>query len=418
LRIATFCFEGRDNSDTRRTITHANSLAFEFSQVEIRNRSEPMLLSQFDYSLPPELIAQAPPPQREASRLLVLDRRVGTIAHRRFSDVLEYLRAGDVLVINDTRVIPARLFGTFEAGGSVEILLVRPVGDDCWEAMVKPAKPARVGRRLELACGHLPVTVETLGIHGRRILRLPTNVNLRTILDAYGVMPLPPYIKRKVESREAGKSQSGQSLRDFEEQDFADGGDGPHDSGVNGRLDRDRYQTVYAREDGAVAAPTAGLHFTEDILAQATGLGAQLAPITLHVGPGTFLPVRAEAIADHQMEAERYTISEATAETVNTAKAEGRRVIAVGTTSVRTLEHAARLRGRVRAGVGSADLFITPGFRFRIVTTFLTNFHLPRSTPLILVAAFAGLDRTRQAYDAAIAERYRFYSYGDAMLIV
>ncbi len=385
-----------------------------------------MLLSQFDYSLPPELIAQAPPPQREASRLLVLDRRVGTIAHRRFSNVLEYLRAGDVLVINDTRVIPARLFGTFEAGGSVEILLVRPVGDACWEAMVKPAKPARVGRRLELACGHLPVTVETLGIHGRRILRLPANVNLRTILDAYGVMPLPPYIKRRVETRdprpETGKSHRksllGESLRDFKERGSTDEADGLNESGVNRQLDRDRYQTVYAREDGAVAAPTAGLHFSEEILAEATALGVQLAPITLHVGPGTFLPVRSEAIAEHQMEAERYTISEANAEIVNTAKAEGRRVIAVGTTSVRTLEHAARSHGRVRAGVGSADLFITPGFRFRIVTTFLTNFHLPRSTPLILVAAFAGLDRTRQAYDAAIAERYRFYSYGDAMLIV
>ena len=381
-----------------------------------------MLLSQFDYSLPPELIAQAPSPQREASRLLVLERRTGTIAHRRFSDVLGYLRAGDVLVINDTRVIPARLFGTFEAGGSVEILLVRPVGDDCWEAMVKPAKPARVGRRLELACGHLAVTVETLGIHGRRILRLPTNVNLHAILDAYGVMPLPPYIRRRAEKEGAGKrpptSQSGDSLSDFEELDFADEADGPNDSGSIRQLDRDRYQTVYAREDGAVAAPTAGLHFTEDILAQATALGVHVAPITLHVGPGTFLPVRSEAIAEHQMEAERYTISEATAEIVNTAKTEGRRVIAVGTTSVRTLEHAARSHGRVRAGFGSADLFITPGFRFQIVTTFLTNFHLPRSTPLILVAAFAGLDRTRQAYNAAIAERYRFYSYGDAMLIV
>jgi S-adenosylmethionine:tRNA ribosyltransferase-isomerase len=386
-----------------------------------------MLLSQFDYSLPPELIAQAPPPQREASRLLVLDRRIGTIAHRRFSDVLEYLRAGDVLVINDTRVIPARLFGTFETGGSVEILLVRPVGDDCWEAMVKPAKPARVGRRLELACGHLPVTIETLGIHGRRILRLPANVNLRAILDAYGVMPLPPYIKRRPENRELRpetgkghpKSQSGDNLRDFEERGSTDEADGLNDSGVNRQLDRDRYQTVYAREDGAVAAQTAGLHFTEDILAQATALGVQVAPITLHVGPGTFLPVRSEAIADHQMEAERYTISEATADTVNTAKAEDRRVIAVGTTCVRTLEHSAHLaRGRIRAGVGSADLFITPGFRFQIVTTFLTNFHLPRSTPLILVGAFAGLDHIRNAYAAAIAERYRFYSYGDAMLIL
>jgi S-adenosylmethionine:tRNA ribosyltransferase-isomerase len=378
-----------------------------------------MLLSQFDYTLPPELIAQEPAPRRDAARLLVLDRRADQIEHRAFPDLTAHLRAGDVLVLNDTRVMPARLFGTFDTGGSVEILLVRPVDSECWEAMVKPAKPARVGRRLQLACGHLEAVVVTLGIHGRRILRLPASVDLRAILNSYGVMPLPPYIKRHPEppagdaggkdtQGEPGEPEGAQDERvEFETA-----------AGGQQRIDRERYQTVYAREEGAVAAPTAGLHFTQDLLARLTAMGVEIAPVTLHVGPGTFLPVRSEAIADHRMEPERYTIPEATADAVNTAKAEGRRVVAVGTTSVRTLEHAALHRGLVRPGAGNADLFITPGFRFQVVSVFLTNFHLPRSTPLILVAAFAGLDRTRRAYLTAIAERYRFYSYGDAMLIL
>ena len=365
-----------------------------------------MLLSQFDYDLPADLIAQEPAPERDAARLLVLDRASGRIEHRTFADVPEYLRPGDVLVLNDTRVMPARLFGVFDDGKSVEVLLVRPAGDQCWEAMVKPAKPARVGRRLSLACGHLETEVVTLGIHGRRVLRLSADADLQEVLDSYGVVPLPPYIKRRVESREprAEKPPTGPAPT--------------LDSGLSALgSDKDRYQTVYAREDGAVAAPTAGLHFTPELLDRIRDLGVHIASVTLHVGPGTFLPVRTEELSQHRMESERYTIPEATAEAVNMARREKRRVVAVGTTSVRTLEHAAMGRRQVPVGSGDADLFITPGFRFRVADVFLTNFHLPRSTPLVLVAAFAGLEATRRAYLDAIAHRYRFYSYGDAMLI-
>jgi S-adenosylmethionine:tRNA ribosyltransferase-isomerase len=367
-----------------------------------------MLLTQFDYDLPPDLIAQEPAPERDAARLLALDRASGRIEHRTIADFPEYLRPGDVLVINDTRVLPARLFGVFDDGKSVEVLLVRPAGDQCWEAMVKPAKPARVGRRLSLACGHLETEVATLGLHGRRVLRLPPAADLRGILDSYGVVPLPPYIKRRAarhEPRATTETAEAQS-----ESRLAARGS---------RLDsdRDRYQTVYAREDGAVAAPTAGLHFTPELLDRIRDLGVHICPVTLHVGPGTFLPVRTEDLSEHRMESERYTIPERTADAVNAAKREKRRVVAVGTTSVRTLEYAARGRREVPVGSGDADLFITPGFRFRVVDVFLTNFHLPRSTPLVLVAAFAGLEATRRAYLEAIANRYRFYSYGDAMLI-
>jgi S-adenosylmethionine:tRNA ribosyltransferase-isomerase len=368
-----------------------------------------MLLTHFNYDLPPDLIAQEPAPERDASRLLVLYRASGRIEHRTFGDLPDYLQPGDALVINDTRVIPARLFGVFDDGTSVEVLLVQPAGDQCWEAMVKPAKLARVGRRLLLACGHLEATVVTTGLYGRRVLRLPEHVDLRKILDSYGVVPLPPYIKRRAVSREPRAATA------------------PGDADSESRLvargswldaDRDRYQTVYAREEGAVAAPTAGLHFTPALLDRIRDLGVHICPMTLHVGPGTFLPVRVEDISQHRMESERYTIPEGTADAVNAARREKRRVVAVGTTSVRALEHAAKDRRAVPAGSGDADLFITPGYRFRVANVFLTNFHLPRSTPLVLVAAFAGLETTRRAYLEAIARRYRFYSYGDAMLIL
>ena len=362
--------------------------------------TQPTLLSQFDYVLPPELIAQEPAAERDAARLMVLDRATGAIAHRRFSDLPAHLAPGDVLIINDTKVLPARLYGVFEDGTSVEVLLVQPAGAQCWEALVKPAKHARIGRRLLLACGHLEATVETLGLYGRRVLRLADQADLRAILEAYGVMPLPPYIKRRAASREP---------RAATEEAGATGNRG---------ADRERYQTVYAAKEGAVAAPTAGLHFTPALLESLRSLGVHVCPLTLHVGPGTFLPVRVEDLSQHRMETERYTIPEETAAAVAEARAAGRRVLAVGTTSVRSLEHAARERGGIRTGGGAADLFITPGFQFRAVTTFLTNFHLPRSTPLILVAAFAGLELTRRAYTEAIAARYRFYSYGDAMLIL
>jgi S-adenosylmethionine:tRNA ribosyltransferase-isomerase len=370
-----------------------------------------MRLYDFDYQLPPELIAQQPASERDAARLMVLHRQSSRMDHRQFADLPEYLRPGDVLIVNDTKVIPARLFGTFEDGKSVEVLLVRPLEDQCWEALIKPAKPARLGRQLILACGRLMVTVAAQGIHGRRILRLPADVDLRVILRSYGVMPLPPYIKRNLpgcETRtEISTSTAGHSDRrvpgarlSARENDF------------------ERYQTVFAQEEGAVAAPTAGLHFTAALLDRIRGQGVLVHPVTLHVGPGTFQPVRVEDISEHQMEPERYAVPEETARAVKMAKVEGRRVIAIGTTSVRTLEHAANKNGTVEAGEGEADLFITPGYRFRIVDVLLTNFHLPRSTLLMLVSAFAGLEGIQRAYADAIAKRYQFYSYGDAMLIL
>jgi S-adenosylmethionine:tRNA ribosyltransferase-isomerase len=361
-----------------------------------------MRLSDFDYSLPAELIAQTPAAQRDAARLLVLTRRPVRIAHQAFGDIPRLLHAGDVLVLNDTRVIPARLFGTYEGGKSVEVLLIQPAGEDCWGALVKPAKYARPGAQMVLACGHLPVTVVSQGTHGRRVLRLPVDADLRAILNSYGVMPLPPYIKRRTPGREL-RPANGEQLS-------LGSGDWGDDWG--------RYQTVYAREEGAVAAPTAGLHFTAALLEELHALGVRVHTITLHVGPGTFLPVRVEDVTRHQMEPERYTIPPETSAAIAAAKAEGRRVIAVGTTSVRALEHAATEDGRVQAISGETDLFITPGYVFRVVDGLLTNFHLPRSTLLILVSAFAGLEPTRRAYAEAIAQRYRFYSYGDAMLIL
>ena len=379
-----------------------------------------MQLSDFDYELPPELIAQEPATQRDAARLMVLERPApprtasssgaGRIQHRSFSDLPEYLRSGDLLIVNDTKVIPARLYGVFEDNKRVEILLVRPIGDSTWEALVKPAKPARVGRRLILAFGHLEVTVEAQGIHGRRILRLPADADLRAILHSYGVMPLPPYIRRDTTSLEP-RAETGTDDRGS--------GYPARRAGCGARgSDFDRYQTVYAQEEGAVAAPTAGLHFTPELLDRIRERGILVHPVTLHVGPGTFQPVTVEAVSRHRMDPEHYTIPAATARAIRAAKEEGRRVIAVGTTSVRTLEHSASRNEVVRAVAAEADLFITPGYGFQVVDALITNFHLPRSTLLMLVAAFAGLELIRRAYAEAIAERYRFYSYGDAMLIL
>ncbi len=384
-----------------------------------------MRLSDFDYHLPRELIAQEPAADRDASRLLILHRRSGQTEHRRFSDLPTYLRAGDLLVINDTRVIPARLYGVFEDGKSVEVLLLQPAGDQSWEALVKPAKPARAGRKLVLACGHLTLTVTRQGISGRRFLRLPADVDLRAILNSYGVMPLPPYIKRSAKriAPGAGEGAGGSShrpgLRPGGVSDPEGGASGPEGQQAAGfEMDRERYQTVYAQEEGAVAAPTAGLHFTTALLDRIRQRRVLMHPVTLHVGPGTFQPVRVEDVSHHRMEPERYTIPDGTAQAIKAAKTEGRRVIAVGTTSVRALEHAAAQDGTVRAGAAETDLFITPGYRFRVVDILLTNFHLPRSTLLMLVAALAGLEPVRRAYAEAIAHGYRFYSYGDAMLIL
>ena len=361
-----------------------------------------MRLSDFDYDLPADLIAQTPAARRDAARLLVLTRQPMRIAHHVFGDLPRFLRVGDVLVVNDTRVIPARLFGTLEGGKSVEVLLVQPLAEECWDALVKPAKYARPGTQMLLACGHLAVTVVSQGAHGRRVLRLPADADLQSILHSYGVMPLPPYIKRRAGGRDPRTERDGQLLL----------------AGGDWGDDWERYQTVYAREEGAVAAPTAGLHFTPTLLEQLRDLGVKIHTVTLHVGPGTFQPVRVEEVTRHQMEPERYTIPPETAAAIAAAKRGGERVIAVGTTSVRALEHAAIEDGTVQAASGETDLFITPGYAFRVVDALVTNFHLPRSTLLMLVSAFAGLEATRQAYAEAIAQRYRFYSYGDAMLIL
>lgn len=331
-----------------------------------------MLTSDFDYHLPPERIAQEALPRGE-SRLLALD-RTGPEQHARVRDLPRLLRPGDLLVLNDTRVIPARLYGRRPSGGRMEILLIERRGEREWDALAKPGRRAQPGTMIEFDAG-LAAEVVDKREDGRHLLRFSGPVEPH--LDRLGHIPLPPYIHRP---------------------------DAPED--------RERYQTVYARHSGSVAAPTAGLHFTEELLREIAAAGVEIARVTLHVGIGTFKPVTAERIEEHRMESERYEISEATADALRQA----RRVVAVGTTVVRTLESAAR-DGEVRPGSGATDLFITPGYRFQVVDALLTNFHLPRSTLLMLVSAFAGRERVLAAYEEAIREGYRFYSYGDAMLV-
>jgi S-adenosylmethionine:tRNA ribosyltransferase-isomerase len=337
-----------------------------------------MLTSDFDYELPQEQIAQHPAP-RGASRLLVLDRE-GADRHRHVRDLPELLRAGDLLVINDTRVIPARLFGRRASGGQIEILLTGKTGEREWDALVKPGKRAKPGTVIVLDKGLSAEVIEKEET-GRHRLRFSEPIEPH--LERLGHMPLPPYIQREDEAE-----------------------------------DRERYQTVWAKAPGAIAAPTAGLHFTREILDRAAAAGIEIAEVTLHVGLGTFKPVTAERIEDHRMEIERWQVSEATAEAIRCTRARGGRVAAIGTTVVRTLESAARAGdGEVQPGSGATDLFITPGFQFRVVDVLLTNFHLPKSTLLMLVSAFAGQERVLAAYHEAIREGYRFYSYGDAMLV-
>jgi S-adenosylmethionine:tRNA ribosyltransferase-isomerase len=337
-----------------------------------------VLTRDFDYDLPEESIAQEPAPRGE-SRLLVLDAE-GSDRHRQVRDLPRLLRAGDLLVLNDTRVIPARLFGQREGGGGgrMEILLIEKAGDLEWDALVRPGRRVRPGTVLRFEELTAEVMEKREDQSPRYRLRFSEPVEPH--LDRLGHVPLPPYIRRP--DREA---------------------------------DRERYQTVYARNPGAVAAPTAGLHFTEAILEEASAAGIGVAWVTLHVGIGTFKPISAERVEDHRMDRERYEVSEETAEAIRRTQTSGGRVVAVGTTVVRTLESAAS-DGEVRPGGGSTELFITPGFRFRAVDVLLTNFHLPRSTLLMLVSAFAGRERVLAAYEEAVREGYRFYSYGDAML--
>ncbi|MGB4782796.1 tRNA preQ1(34) S-adenosylmethionine ribosyltransferase-isomerase QueA [Candidatus Methylomirabilis sp.] len=364
--------------------------------------------ADFDYTLPPDLIAQTPAPERDCSRLLVLDRNTGVLQHRIFRDLPEYLLPGDLLIINEAKVIPARLFGRSERRHLVEVLLLceveaaglRHAGTGYWEALVKPSRQVRVGDRLTMADETITAEVIEKRGEGRHLLKLAYDGTLSDLLWRFGQMPVPPYIKRQ-----GAKSPH---------PPFTKGGHG----GIwDAELDRERYQTVYAKHEGAIAAPTAGLHFTPELIETLTRQGVAVAPITLYVGPGTFRPIRVEEIPAHRMESERYIVPEQTALAVKAARREGRRVIAVGTTTVRALEHAA-VDGNVRSGTGATDLFIYPGYRYRCIDALITNFHLPRSTLFMLVSAFAGRQAISLAYREAIALRYRFYSYGDAMLIV
>lgn len=350
-----------------------------------------MRLRDFDYHLPGELIAQRPLPERDASRLLVVRRKDGTVLHRRFRDLDTMLRPGDLLVLNDTRVIAARLHGVRQGGGKVEVLLIAEEARNRWWALVKPGRSLPVGRRLSFPEG-VGAEVVDRGEEGSRLLQFDGADDIFMLLPRIGEMPLPPYVKR-------GASRHG----------------GPSQDRV---LDIERYQTVFAKEAGAIAAPTAGLHFTELLLTDLARHGVEIAFLTLHVGVGTFKPVTVERVIEHRMAPERYIIPEETAAAIKRAKTEGRRVVAVGTTTTRALEDAAQQGGGVRAGEGTAFLFITPGHRFRAVDMLLTNFHLPRSTLLILVCAFAGRDLILHAYAEAIRDCYRFYSYGDSMVIV
>ena len=369
--------------------------------------SIPLRVADFDYALPTDLIAQAPAPERDRSRLLVLERQTGALRHRTFCDLAEYLVQGDLLVINEVKVLPARLFGRSERGHAVEVLLIQEAEGGFWEALLNPSRKIRAGDRLHLAGGRIEADVLEKRGEGRHLLRLACDGSLSGLLWRFGQMPLPPYIKRqgrgyRVQGRGNGETKSLD----------------PKPSTLDpALLDQERYQTVYATHEGAIAAPTAGLHFTLELIDTLKSRGIEFAPITLYVGPGTFRPVRVEQVANHRMESERYVVPEQTALAIKSARSEGRRVFAVGTTTVRTLEHAAR-DGEVRAGAGVADLFIYPGYLYKIIDGLITNFHLPRSTLLMLVSAFAGRETILAVYREAIARRYRFYSYGDAMLII
>jgi len=345
--------------------------------------SGPLATDDFDYPFDERLIAQRPLPERDASRLLVV-RRDGGLEDLLFADVVELLAAGDVLVLNDTSVLPARLLGQKPTGGAAEVLLVEPLDADWrrWRALVRPGGKLKPGRVVQIA-DDFEVQIEGTGSAGTRIVQLHTPLPIERALALHGHVPLPPYIRR-------------------------------HDD----EDDRGRYQTVYARERGSVAAPTAGLHFTQALLEQIESRGVEIAKVTLHVGLGTFRPVESSDPAEHRMEAERYAIDAPTADAINRGRARGSAVWAVGTTSVRALESAASGDGLVKAGKGSTELFIRPGYRFKVVDRLITNFHLPRSTLLMLVSAFAGHPLTMQAYRHAVRRGYRFYSYGDAMLVL
>ncbi len=338
--------------------------------------------SDFYFDLPQELIAQDPLEDRSSSRLLVLDRKTGAVEHHTFKEIMNYVRSGDCLVLNNTKVIPARLMGVKEdTGAAIEVLLLKRRDNDVWETLVKPGKKARPGAKIVFGDGCLRAEVLDVEEEGNRLIRFDYEGIFEEVLDRLGEMPLPPYITHKLQ-------------------------------------DKNRYQTVYAKYEGSAAAPTAGLHFTEELLAQIEEMGVNIAYVTLHVGLGTFRPVKADNILEHHMHSEHYEVTPETAELINRTKESGRRVICVGTTSCRTVESAADESGRVQPGCGDTEIFIYPGYRFKVLDCLITNFHLPESTLVMLVSALAGRENVLAAYREAVEERYRFFSFGDAMLVI
>lgn len=341
-----------------------------------------MKVTDFTFDLPEELIAQDPLEDRASSRLLVLDKKTGDRTHRHFREIKEYLKPGDCLVINDTKVIPARLIGEKEGtGAKIEVLLLKRKENDVWETLVKPGKKARPGARIIFGGGELTAVVKEVVEEGNRLIQFEYEGIFEEVLDRLGQMPLPPYITHQLQ-------------------------------------DKNRYQTVYAKHEGSAAAPTAGLHFTKELLGEIEQMGVKIAHVTLHVGLGTFRPVKVENVLEHHMHSEFYQIEESEAAKINETKRQGGRIIAVGTTSTRTLESAADENGFLTAKSGWTEIFIYPGYQFKVIDGLITNFHLPESTLLMLVSALAGREHVLAAYEEAVKERYRFFSFGDAMLIL
>lgn len=340
-----------------------------------------MKTSDFYYDLPEELIAQTPLERRDASRLMVLDRRTGEVTHRHFYDIVEYLQPGDCLVMNDSRVLPARLMGHRPTGGVVEVLLLRDLGNKCWECLCKPGRKMQPGNQVIFGDGELTATVREVREDGNRVVEFHYEGIFLEILERLGKMPLPPYIKAELK-------------------------------------DQERYQTVYSREVGSAAAPTAGLHFTQELLDKIRAKGVSTAFVTLHVGLGTFRPVKAEEITDHHMHSELCMMNQETADLLNATRARGGRIICVGTTSCRTLESLVNSDGSFCAGSKWTEIFIYPGYTFKAMEGLITNFHLPESTLVMLVSAFAGREHILAAYKQAVEQRYRFFSFGDAMCIL
>jgi S-adenosylmethionine:tRNA ribosyltransferase-isomerase len=341
-----------------------------------------MKTSDFNYYLPEELIAQSPVEPRDSSRLMILGRQSGEIKHRHFYDIIDFLNPGDLLVVNNSRVLPARLYGNrVDTGANIELLLLEQKGNNQWETLVKPGKKAKVGTTILFGNGKLIGTIQEVKDDGNRIIQFECKGNIYSVLDEIGQMPLPPYIHEELH-------------------------------------DKERYQTVYSKDIGSAAAPTAGLHFTKELLHKIKDKGIDIAEVTLHVGLGTFRPVKVEDINQHKMHSEHYMMTQETADKIIKTKQNGGRVFAVGTTSCRTLESIATFQKEIKACDGYTDIFIYPGYQFKVIDGLITNFHLPESTLIMLVSAFCGYENTMHAYKVAVEEKYRFFSFGDAMLIV